>query len=91
MGRIVFISHRHDDLVPTIIKKVPEAVALTSFKLEIQRGDVLCWLPTVNEFFPNNLAIKSKRRTCLNISFSSSGLVLNLLYLPYTKNGRRLG
>ena len=38
MGRIVFISHRHDDLVPTIIKKVPEAVALTSFKLEIQRG-----------------------------------------------------
>ena len=50
MGRIVFISHRHDDLVPTIIKKVPEAVALTSFKLEIQRGDVLCWLPTVNEY-----------------------------------------
>ena len=50
MGRIVFISHRHDDLVPTIIKKVPEAVALTSFKLEIQCGDVLCWLPTVNEY-----------------------------------------
>ncbi|WP_323062475.1 NAD(P)H-binding protein [Limosilactobacillus reuteri] len=50
MGRIIFISHRHDDLVPTIIKKVPEAVALTSFKLEIQRGDVLCWLPTVNEY-----------------------------------------
>ena len=50
MGRIVFISHRHDDLVPTIIKRVPEAVALTSFKFEIQRGDVLCWLPTVNEY-----------------------------------------
>lgn len=50
MSRIVFISHRHDDLVPTIIKKVPEAVALTSFKFEIQRGDVLCWLPTINEY-----------------------------------------
>ena len=50
MGRIVFISHRHDDLVPTIIKRVPEAVALTSFKFEIQRGDILCWLPTVNEY-----------------------------------------
>ena len=49
MGRIVFISHRHDDLVPTIIKRVPEAVALTSFKFEIQRGDILCWLPTVND------------------------------------------
>ena len=49
MSRIVIVSRRHDKLVSTVMKKVPEAVALTNFKFEIQNGDVLCWLPTVNE------------------------------------------
>ena len=38
MGRIVFISHRHDALVPTIIRRVPEAVALTTLNLKFNVG-----------------------------------------------------
>src|SRR5699024_6476458 len=30
--------------------RVKEAVDLTSFKFEVQSGDILCWLTTVNEY-----------------------------------------
>lgn len=50
MGRIVLISQRHDNLVPLIMKQVPDAVATTNFKFELEKGDVLCWLPTINEY-----------------------------------------
>lgn len=50
MGRIVLVSQRHDQLVATIMKNVPDAVAATNFKIELQAGDVLCWLPTTTEF-----------------------------------------
>lgn len=49
MGRIVLVSQRHDQLVPTIMKNVPDAVAATNFKIELQAGDVLCWLPVATE------------------------------------------
>ena len=49
MGRVVIVSQRHDQLVPLIMKKVPDAVAVTNFKTELQAGDVLCWLPTLDE------------------------------------------
>lgn len=50
MGRIVLVSQRHDRLVSLIMKRVPDAVAATNFDLELQAGDVLCWLPRENEF-----------------------------------------
>lgn len=50
MGRIVLVSQRHDQLVPMIMKRVPDAIAATNFNLELQAGDVLCWLPVANEF-----------------------------------------
>lgn len=50
MGRVVIVSQRHDQLVPLIMKKVPDAVAVTNFKTELQAGDILCWLPTLDEF-----------------------------------------
>ncbi len=83
MGRIIFISHRHDDLVQTIIKKVPEAVALTSFKLEIQRGDVLCWLPTVNEYVEllSKRFQKRLRSLVLNLKFNVGMCCVGFLLL----------
>lgn len=50
MGRIVLVSQRHDQLVSTIMKDVPDAVAATNFKIQLQPGDVLCWLPLATEF-----------------------------------------
>ncbi|MBD5807135.1 saccharopine dehydrogenase related protein [Lactobacillus sp. 0.1XD8-4] len=50
MSRIVFVSRRYDKLVSLLMEKVPDAVATTNFKIDLQNGDVLCWLPTVMEF-----------------------------------------
>lgn len=50
MSRVVFVSQRHDQLLATLMKKVPDAVATTSFKFDLQQGDVICWLPMVEEF-----------------------------------------
>lgn len=50
MDRIVLVSQRHDRLISTIMKNVPDAVAATNFKLELQAGDVLCWLPQATEY-----------------------------------------
>lgn len=49
MGRTVIVSQRHDQLSQLIMKKMYDAVAVSNFKLEFQRGDQLCWLPRVSE------------------------------------------
>lgn len=49
MGRTVIVSQRHDQLSQSIMRKRYDAVAVSNFKLEFQRGDQLCWLPRVSE------------------------------------------
>lgn len=49
MGRTVIVSHRHDQLSQLIMKKMYDAVAVSNFKLEFQRGDQLCWLPQLSD------------------------------------------
>lgn len=49
MGRTVIVSQRHDQLSQLIMRKRYDAVAVSNFKLEFQRGDQLCWLPRVSE------------------------------------------
>lgn len=49
MSRVVFVGKRHDKLIPLMMKLVPDAIAATNFKFELQAGDVLCWLPMANE------------------------------------------
>ncbi|MBB1079379.1 NAD(P)H-binding protein [Limosilactobacillus sp. STM2_1] len=49
MSRVVFVSRRHDKLVSLLMESVSAAVATTNFKIILQSGDVLCWLPTVTE------------------------------------------
>lgn len=38
MGRIVFISHRHDDLVPTIIKRFQKRLRSLVLNLKFNVG-----------------------------------------------------
>lgn len=47
MGRTVIVSRRHDRLSQLIMKKMYDAVAVSNFKIDLQRGDQLCWLPKV--------------------------------------------
>lgn len=49
MGRVVIVEHRQDRLAAEIMKVVDDAVVSTNFKLTLQAGDVLCWLPLPNE------------------------------------------
>lgn len=49
MGRIVVVTKRHDQLTRLIMEKSYDAIAVTNFNFEIQSGDVICWLPQVNE------------------------------------------
>ncbi|MDO4903252.1 MAG: NAD(P)H-binding protein [Limosilactobacillus sp.] len=49
MGRTVIVSRRHDQLSQMIMKQMPDAVAMTSFKIEFQQGDQLCWLPLLSD------------------------------------------
>lgn len=50
MGRVVLVEDRGDNLAADIIKKVPDAVVSTNFKVQLQAGDVLCWLPLPNDY-----------------------------------------
>lgn len=50
MGRVVLIENRNDDLAARILKKMPDAVVSTNFKIQLQSGDVLCWLPMAKEY-----------------------------------------
>lgn len=49
MGRTVIVSHRHDQLSQLIMREMYDAIAVSNFKLEFQRGDQLCWLPQISE------------------------------------------
>lgn len=48
MGRTIIVSRRHDRLSQLIMKKMYDAVAVSSLKLSFQQGDQLCWLPEIN-------------------------------------------
>ncbi|WP_251573837.1 saccharopine dehydrogenase related protein [Limosilactobacillus agrestimuris] len=50
MGRVVLIDNRDDELVSKLIKKMPDAVVSTNFKVQLQSGDILCWLPKPNDY-----------------------------------------
>lgn len=50
MGRIVLIANRNDELTSKIMKKMPNVVVSTTFKVELQSGDILCWLPMPNNY-----------------------------------------
>lgn len=49
MTRIVIVSHRHDRLARLLMENTYSAVVASSFAVDFQAGDLLCWLPTVNE------------------------------------------
>lgn len=49
MGRVVIVEHRQDRLAADIMKGVDDAVVSTNFKLNLEAGDALCWLPLPNE------------------------------------------
>ena len=48
MGRTIIVSRRHDRLSQLIMKKMYDAVAVSSLKVSFQQGDQLCWLPEIN-------------------------------------------
>lgn len=50
MGRVVLIDNRDDELASKVIKKMPDAVVSTNFKVQLQSGDILCWLPKSNDY-----------------------------------------
>ena len=45
MARIVVISRRHDRLARLIMENSYAAVAANNFDVELEAGDILCWLP----------------------------------------------
>ncbi|HJE27545.1 MULTISPECIES: NAD(P)H-binding protein [Limosilactobacillus] len=49
MTRIVVISRRHDKLARLIMENSYAAVAANSFDVDLEVGDVLCWLPQAND------------------------------------------
>lgn len=49
MARIVVISRRHDRLARLIMENSYAAVAANNFDVELEAGDVLCWLPQAND------------------------------------------
>ena len=50
MGRVVLVDNREDELALKIMKKVPDAIVSTNFKVQFQSGDILCWLPKPSEY-----------------------------------------
>ncbi|MBB1062694.1 saccharopine dehydrogenase related protein [Limosilactobacillus fastidiosus] len=50
MGRVVLIDNRDDNLASKVIKKIPDAIVLTNFKVQLRSGDILCWLPKPNDY-----------------------------------------
>ena len=49
MARIVVISRRHDKLARLIMENSYAAVAENGFDIKLAAGDILCWLPHVND------------------------------------------
>ena len=49
MARIVIVSHRHDRLARLLMENTYSAVVASNFDVDFQAGDLLCWLPMVNE------------------------------------------
>lgn len=49
MERTIIVSRRHDRLSQLIMKKMYDAVAVSSWRLTFQQGDQLCWLPEISE------------------------------------------
>lgn len=50
MGRVVLVDSREDELALKIMKKVPDAVVSTNFRVQFQSGDILCWLPKPSDY-----------------------------------------
>lgn len=49
MARIVVISRRHDRLARLIMENSYAVVAANNFDVELETGDVLCWLPQAGD------------------------------------------
>lgn len=49
MARIVVISRRHDRLARLIMENSYAAVAANNFDVELEAGDILCWLPQAGD------------------------------------------
>ena len=49
MARIVVISRRHDKLARLITENSYAAVAANGFDVQLEAGDILCWLPQLND------------------------------------------
>lgn len=49
MTRIVIVSHRRDRLARLLMENVYSAVVSSNFDLDLENGDIICWLPLVNE------------------------------------------
>lgn len=49
MARIVIISRRHDKLTRLIMENSYAAVAANSFDVDLEAGDILCWLPQAGD------------------------------------------
>lgn len=49
MARIVVVSRRHDKLARLIMENSYAAVAVNSFDVDLEAGDIICWLPQVND------------------------------------------
>ena len=49
-GRAVLGDNREDELALKIMKKVPDAIVSTNFKVQFQSGDILCWLPKPSDY-----------------------------------------
>lgn len=49
MARVVIVNTRHDSLAATLMRLLPDAVAASSFNLNLEEGDVLCWLPAPSD------------------------------------------
>lgn len=45
MDRVVIVNTRHDSLAASLMKLLPDAVAMSSFNFEMEEGNVICWLP----------------------------------------------